>query len=59
VFVKKTLSRRRAQARLKMMERQHRRGYEKKPLTADEFNVWQNEQVWEALSESLSPQISK
>jgi metal-responsive CopG/Arc/MetJ family transcriptional regulator len=37
-----------ALARLKVreMEEAHRRGYERKPVTAGEFDVWIDEQVW-------------
>jgi metal-responsive CopG/Arc/MetJ family transcriptional regulator len=28
------------------LERQHRQGYERHPITADEFSVWEAEQVW-------------
>ncbi|WP_373498934.1 hypothetical protein [Desulfococcus sp.] len=27
-------------------EHQHRQGYERKPVAADEFSVWEAEQVW-------------
>jgi metal-responsive CopG/Arc/MetJ family transcriptional regulator len=36
------------QMRIKVLEEQHRAGYEKYPLTAEEFNIWQDEQIWEA-----------
>jgi metal-responsive CopG/Arc/MetJ family transcriptional regulator len=28
------------------MERKHRLGYERHPVTADEFSVWETEQAW-------------
>ena len=28
------------------LERKHRRGYERYPVTADEFSVWETEQAW-------------
>ena len=31
---------------LKQLECKHRQGYEKKPVSPDEFSVWENEQVW-------------
>jgi Arc/MetJ-type ribon-helix-helix transcriptional regulator len=31
---------------LKQLERKHRQGYEKDPVTADEFLVWEDEQAW-------------
>ena len=27
-------------------ERKHREGYERNPVTADEFSVWESEQIW-------------
>lgn len=35
------------QIRLQKLEAQHRAGYERQPLTADEFDIWQGEQIWE------------
>jgi metal-responsive CopG/Arc/MetJ family transcriptional regulator len=32
--------------RVKELEEQHRVGYQKHPVTSDEFDVWQREQVW-------------
>ncbi len=31
------------------LEEQHRAGYEKLPVTDDEFSVWEDEQVWGGL----------
>jgi metal-responsive CopG/Arc/MetJ family transcriptional regulator len=28
------------------MEKQHKAGYEKKPVREDEFGIWEDEQVW-------------
>lgn len=28
------------------LERRHRRGYERHPVSEDEFAVWENEQAW-------------
>jgi metal-responsive CopG/Arc/MetJ family transcriptional regulator len=28
------------------MERNHRRGYARQPVTANEFSVWETEQAW-------------
>jgi metal-responsive CopG/Arc/MetJ family transcriptional regulator len=36
------------QRQLRMLEEQHRAGYEQQPVTADEFDIWQDEQIWEA-----------
>jgi metal-responsive CopG/Arc/MetJ family transcriptional regulator len=36
------------QRQLRMLEEQHRVGYERQPVTADEFDIWQDEQIWEA-----------
>lgn len=38
------------QRQVNMLEQQHRAGYERHPLTPDEFDIWQGEQVWEAAS---------
>lgn len=32
--------------KLKKMERQHRQGYKRKPTTSEEFDDWEEEQVW-------------
>ena len=31
---------------LEQLERQHRQGYENKPVVADEFLAWESEQAW-------------
>ena len=31
---------------VKEMERKHREGYERHPVTAEEFSVWETEQAW-------------
>ncbi|MCB8984472.1 MAG: ribbon-helix-helix protein, CopG family [Ardenticatenaceae bacterium] len=38
------------QRQVHLLEQQHRSGYERHPLTPDEFDIWQEEQVWEANS---------
>jgi antitoxin HigA-1 len=43
---------------LEAAEWQMNRGYEKKPLTADELNIWQNEQIWEPPNEKLCASLS-
>ncbi len=29
-----------------MLERQHRKGYQKKPVKKEEFEIWEDEQAW-------------
>jgi metal-responsive CopG/Arc/MetJ family transcriptional regulator len=31
---------------LKQLERKHREGYERHPVAANEFSIWQTEQAW-------------
>lgn len=38
------------QRQIAMLEQQHRAGYERHPPTPDEFDIWQEEQIWEATS---------
>lgn len=33
--------------KLEEKERQHRQGYSRKPVAADEFGDWEGEQVWD------------
>lgn len=35
-----------ARHNLKQLERKHRQGYEKNPISEDEFSVWEDEQAW-------------
>lgn len=35
-----------ARVRRQAMERQHRQGYARKPVTLGEFSDWEDEQVW-------------
>lgn len=35
-----------ARHNLKQLERKHRLGYERRPLSSDEFSVWETEQAW-------------
>jgi predicted transcriptional regulator len=35
-----------ARANAKRLEAKHRRGYERKPVEAEEFGVWEDEQNW-------------
>lgn len=35
-----------ARYNLKQLEHKHRQGYEKHPVSGDEFSVWETEQIW-------------
>jgi hypothetical protein len=37
-----------SRVKIKELEKQHREGYTKHPVQAGEFDLWENEQVWEA-----------
>ncbi len=45
-FARKALRDALARYSLEQLERKHRRGYERYPVTADEFAVWETEQAW-------------
>ena len=45
-FTRKALRDALAQYNLEQMERKHRQGYERNPVGADEFSVWEKEQAW-------------
>jgi metal-responsive CopG/Arc/MetJ family transcriptional regulator len=47
-FVRQALELALKQIHLQKLEEKHRAGYERLPLTADEFDIWQDEQVWES-----------
>ena len=47
-FVRQALELALRQIQLQKLEAQHRAGYEQQPQTADEFDIWQDEQVWES-----------
>jgi len=32
---------------IQKLEEKHRQGYQSQPVQSDEFDVWENEQVWE------------
>mgnify|MGYP001576256964 CR=1 FL=1 len=32
--------------RVELLERKHRKGYERQPVASDEFSTWENEQAW-------------
>jgi metal-responsive CopG/Arc/MetJ family transcriptional regulator len=33
--------------KVSQLEQKHRKGYEKQPVSKEEFSVWENEQTWE------------
>ncbi len=45
-FTRKALREALSRFNLGQMERKHREGYERYPVTADEFSVWETEQAW-------------
>jgi metal-responsive CopG/Arc/MetJ family transcriptional regulator len=46
-FVRQALELALRQIQLQKLEAQHRAGYEQQPQTTDEFDIWQDEQIWE------------
>ena len=45
-FTRKALREALARYNLDQLECKHRQGYERNPVVADEFSVWETEQVW-------------
>jgi metal-responsive CopG/Arc/MetJ family transcriptional regulator len=45
-FTRNALREALARYSLEQLERKHRRGYERHPVAADEFSVWETEQAW-------------
>ena len=45
-FARKALRDALTRYRLEQLERKHRHGYERHPVAADEFSVWETEQAW-------------
>jgi metal-responsive CopG/Arc/MetJ family transcriptional regulator len=45
-FTRDSLRRNLARLREEHLERQHRAGYERRPVKAREFDSWESEQVW-------------
>lgn len=45
-FTRKALREALARCSLEQQESRHRQGYEKHPVTTDEFSVWEAEQAW-------------
>ncbi|HBH28131.1 MAG: ribbon-helix-helix protein, CopG family [Desulfofustis sp. PB-SRB1] len=46
-FTRKALREALARHHIEQLEREHRQGYERSPVGAAEFSVWESEQVWE------------
>ena len=45
-FTRKALRDALARYSLEQLERKHRQGYERNPVDANEFSVWETEQAW-------------
>ena len=45
-FTRKALREALSNYNLGQLEREHREGYERNPVVADEFSVWETEQAW-------------
>ncbi|MBW2601080.1 MAG: ribbon-helix-helix protein, CopG family [Deltaproteobacteria bacterium] len=45
-FTRKALREALASYNLEQLERKHRQGYERQPVAADEFSIWETEQAW-------------
>jgi len=45
-FTRNALREALARYNLEQLERKHRQGYERNPVAADEFSVWETEQAW-------------
>jgi metal-responsive CopG/Arc/MetJ family transcriptional regulator len=45
-FTRKALRDALASYSLEQLEHRHRRGYERYPVAADDFSVWETEQAW-------------
>lgn len=45
-FTREALRRALEEIRVEVLEEQHRRGYERHPVTPGEFDDWETEQVW-------------
>ena len=45
-FTREALRRALEEIRIEELEEQHRRGYEKHPVSPGEFEDWETEQVW-------------
>ena len=45
-FTRNALREALARYHLEQLERKHRQGYQRLPVAADEFSVWETEQAW-------------
>jgi len=45
-FTRNALRKALAQYSIEQLERKHRQGYERHPVSTDEFSVWEMEQAW-------------
>jgi len=45
-FTRKALREALSRYNLEQLERKHRQGYERNPVTAEEFSIWETEQAW-------------
>lgn len=45
-FTRKALREALSRYNLEQLERKHRQGYERNPVTAEEFSIWKIEQAW-------------
>jgi metal-responsive CopG/Arc/MetJ family transcriptional regulator len=45
-FTRKALREALARYTHEQLERKHRKGYARRPVSADEFSVWETEQAW-------------
>ena len=45
-FTRKALREALSRYGLEQLERKHRQGYERHPISTDEFSVWEAEQAW-------------
>lgn len=46
-FIRAALRQALARYEIEQLERQHRDGYERRPVEPGEFDIWESEQVWE------------
>lgn len=45
-FTRKALREALAKYNIEQLEQKHRQGYERHPMTTEEFSVWESEQAW-------------
>lgn len=45
-FARQALRNALSQANIKQLEAKHKKGYEMKPVSDSEFNIWESEQEW-------------